>query len=90
MAAEGQFDKMVSDVEVCMKQRCVTEFLHVEKWHPLAFIDACKSFWRPNSGYENSGWWLLPFSSDDSDSGSPALVQVFMSAAYAGSCSLMV
>lgn len=30
MAAEGQFDKMVSDVEVCMKQRFVTEPLHAE------------------------------------------------------------
>jgi len=41
MTAEEQSDKMVSDVEVCMKQSCVTEFLHAEKWHPLAFIDAC-------------------------------------------------
>jgi len=31
MTAEGQSDKMVSDMEVCMKQRGVTEFLHVEK-----------------------------------------------------------
>ena len=30
MAAEGQFDKMVSDMEVPMKQRCVIEFLHAE------------------------------------------------------------
>ena len=30
MVAEGQSDRMVSDVEVQMKQRCVTEFLHVE------------------------------------------------------------
>ena len=34
MAAEGQPDKMVSDVEVRMKQRRVTEFLHVEKMVP--------------------------------------------------------
>ena len=39
MAPGGQSDKMVSDVEMCMKQRCGTEFLHVEKWHPLTFID---------------------------------------------------
>jgi hypothetical protein len=31
MAAEGQSDKMASDMEVRMKQRCVTEFLHAEK-----------------------------------------------------------
>ena len=31
IAAEGQSDKMVSDMEVHVKQRCVTEFLHAEK-----------------------------------------------------------
>ena len=35
MAAEGQSDKMASDMEVHMKQRCVTEFLHVEKMAPI-------------------------------------------------------
>ena len=30
MAAEGQSDKMVCDMEVRVKQRCVTEFLHAE------------------------------------------------------------
>jgi len=32
--AEGQSDKMVSDMEMCMKQRCVNEFLLVEKMAP--------------------------------------------------------
>ena len=31
MTIEGQSDKMASDMEVRMKQRCVIEFLHVEK-----------------------------------------------------------
>jgi len=31
MAAEGQCDKVVSDMEVQMKQKCGIEFLHVEK-----------------------------------------------------------
>jgi len=31
MAVEGQLEKMPSDVEVHMKQRHVTEFLHVEE-----------------------------------------------------------
>ena len=31
MAAEGKSDKMASDMEERMKQRCVTEFLHAEK-----------------------------------------------------------
>jgi hypothetical protein len=30
MAAEG-----LSDMEVCMKQRCVIEFLHAEKIAPM-------------------------------------------------------
>ena len=34
MAAEGQSDRMVSHMEVHMKQRCVNEFLHVEKMAP--------------------------------------------------------
>ena len=41
MAAEGQSDRMQSDKEVDMKQRGGPEFLHVEKWHPLTFINAC-------------------------------------------------
>jgi len=39
MAAERQSDQMVSDMEVGMKQRCVTEFPHVEK---TASIDMFK------------------------------------------------
>ena len=31
MTAEGQSDKMMSDMEVRKKQRCVIEFLHAEK-----------------------------------------------------------
>jgi len=31
MAAEGQSDRMVSDMEVSMEQRYGTEFLHMEK-----------------------------------------------------------
>ena len=31
MAAEGQSDRMVSDMEVCKKQRGGIEFLHVEE-----------------------------------------------------------
>lgn len=36
MAAEGQSEKMVSDMEVHVKQRCVIVFLHVDK---IAFTD---------------------------------------------------
>ena len=45
MVAEGKSDKMASDTEVHMKQRCVTEFPHEEKkWHSLSFINACWTF----------------------------------------------
>ena len=37
MTAEGQSDKMASGMEVRMKQRCVTEFLHAEKIAPNDF-----------------------------------------------------
>ena len=35
MAAEGQAGKVVSDMEVCIEERCVTEFHHAEKMAPL-------------------------------------------------------
>ena len=34
MTAEGQSDKLASDMEVRMKQRCVIEFLHAENIAP--------------------------------------------------------
>ena len=49
-AAEGQSDKVASDMEVCMKQRFITEFLHAEKIAPT-FVE---HLWTPNSGYEHS------------------------------------
>jgi len=64
--SRGQSDKMAAHVDVHMKQRCVTEFLLVEKngtrWHSLMLAEC---FWRPNSGCEHSEavggvfqqWW---------------------------------
>ena len=40
-AAEGQSDTAASDMEVRMKQKCVMEFLHAKKLHPLISICAC-------------------------------------------------
>ena len=55
MAAEGQFDKMASDMEVWMKKRCATEHLHAEKngthWYSLMLAE---HLWRLNSGCEHS------------------------------------
>ena len=47
MAAEEQSDRMVSDVEVYMKQKCGMELLHAEKemapmvCPQMAFINTC-------------------------------------------------
>jgi len=41
MVAEGQSDKVTSDIGVWMKSRCGCEFLHVKELQPLAFTDAC-------------------------------------------------
>ena len=43
MAAEGQSGTMASDMEVWMKQRCVTELLH-----RLTFSDTCWTFLETN------------------------------------------
>lgn len=34
MAVEGQYNRMVFDMEVQVKQTCITEFLHAEKIAP--------------------------------------------------------
>lgn len=52
VAVEGQFDKMVPDMEVHMNQRCVTEFFHVEQnGSSLMFV---QHIWRSDSGGEHS------------------------------------
>ena len=56
MAAEGQSDKIVSDLEVHMKQRGVTEILCAEKkrdihWHSSMLAE---HLWRSNRGCEHS------------------------------------
>ena len=35
MATEGLSDKLTTNMEVLMKQRCVTEFLHAERNAPM-------------------------------------------------------
>ena len=55
MAAEEQPDNMLSDVEVCMKQRCLTKFLPSENTVPIDNSSAViERLWRPNSGSEHS------------------------------------
>ena len=80
MEAEGQSDRMASDIEMHMKQKCVTEFLHVAKMAPIDI------HWHLLNVYGDQTLdvstvrqWEVFFSSGDC--GSPLLVQIFMSAA---------
>ena len=59
MAAEGQSDKVITDMEVCMKRKRGTEFLPVEKY-PLTFINACWTFMETKQ-------WVVCFSSGNSN-----------------------
>ena len=40
---EGQSDRMESDMEVCMKQRCEVQLLHVDRIAPLTFTDTSRN-----------------------------------------------
>ncbi len=66
MAAVGQSDRMASDMEVCMKQRCVIEFPHEEIMAPTV---------------STARLWMVCFSSGETASGSLPQVQVFMNEA---------
>jgi len=68
MTAEGQSDKMASDMDVHMKQRCVIEFLHVEK---IASNDIHRRllniYGDQTVDVSTVRWWVARFSSGDSD-----------------------
>jgi len=94
MAVEGQSDKMVPDTEVWMKQRGVTEFIHLEKMectdihHHLLNISGDQTV-----DVSTVMQRVMSFSSGDSDvkdkpcSGWPCK---FLQAWHAGSCSSLV
>ena len=46
MAAEGQSDKMVSDMEAHMEQRHVTVFLHMKKMAPTDIYQCLLNVYR--------------------------------------------
>jgi len=68
MAAEGKYDKMMSDLEVCMKQRCGKmcgiEFLHVEKMAPT---DIHQRLMDQTAGVSTVRQWMVCLSSSDSN-----------------------
>ncbi len=59
--AEGQTDKMASDMEVHMKHRCVIEFLHVHIEFLHNSLVLTEHLQRPNSGCEHNEVGSGPF-----------------------------
>ena len=82
MAAKGQSDRMVSGMEVYMKQRCVTECLHEEKMTTTDIHQCFLNVYRDQPVDVSAvRQWVVYYSSGDNKSGSPWLVQIFMSMA---------
>jgi len=74
---------MTSDMEVRVKQRCVTEFLRAEKIAPTDIHPHLLNVYGDQPlGVSTVRQWVVHFSSEDSDSGAPPLVQVFTSMAH--------
>jgi len=68
MKAEGQSDKMASDMEVHMKQRFVIEFLHAEKIAPNDIHRHLLNVYGDQTvDVSTVRWWVAHFSSGDSD-----------------------
>ena len=85
MAAEGQSDRMVSDMEVWMEQRCDTEFFHVEKLAPINIHNTCWMFMETKQwmwAQWGSGRCISAVANSDSV---PLLLQIFTNA----SCRLL-
>ena len=79
MAAEGQSDKMASEVEVRVKRRVVLEFLRAGKMAPIDFHQCLLNVSGDQTvDVSTEGQWVLCFSG--ADSGAPLLVQIFTSA----------
>jgi len=68
MAAEGQSDRLVSDVEAHMEQRRVPQFLHVEKMAPIGIhcclLNVCG---EQTANVLTLRQWVMCFSSGDSN-----------------------
>jgi len=69
MTAEGQSDKMTSDMEVHMKQRCVIEFLYAEKIAPndIGHRHLLNAYGDQTVDVSTVRRWVACFSSGDSD-----------------------
>lgn len=83
LAAEGHSDKMASDVEVHMKQSCVTELFHEENMAPIDSHQYLLNVYGDQTvSVGTVKQWVLCFSSSGSDSRSPPLLQFSASTAH--------
>ena len=69
---------MASDIEVCMKQSCVIEFLHREKSAPMDILHLLNVCEGQTADVSTVRQWVMCFCSGDSES--PPVVQIFTSA----------
>ena len=68
MAAEGQSDKIVSDMEVCMKQSRGAEFLRAEKMAPIHIHQHLLYIYGDQTlDVSTVRQWVVCFSSGDSE-----------------------
>ena len=68
MAAEGQSDKMTSDIEARKKKRYGTEFLHAEEIEPTDIHQDLLNVYGDQTVDESTlRQWMVHFSSDDSE-----------------------
>jgi len=82
MAADGQSDRMVSEVGVHVDQSGVIELFRVKEMAPSDIQQALMSVsGRQSVDVSTVRWWMMRFSSGDNDTGSPPLVQIVTSAA---------
>ena len=80
--AEWQSDRMVSVMEVYMEKRCVTEFLHEEKMTTNDIHGHLMNVYGDQPvDVRTVRWWVVCFSSGESDSVLLLLVQMFKSMA---------
>ena len=82
MGAEGQSEKLVSDMVESVKHMCGNEFLHTENMSAIN-IQWCllNIYGEQTVDVSTVSQWVVRFSSDNSDNGSLPVVQVFTSTA---------
>ena len=83
MAAEGQSDTMVCDMEVHMKKRCITEFLHAEKMAPTDIHQCLLNVYRDQIvDVSTVRQWMVHFRSDGGDKKYKTAVQILTKTEY--------